>query len=170
MELKRSAFLVILIGSIGAFWAFSRWKAEATYQARVERKDFVVINVLDKSLYDDCHIKGSVHVPFNEIERYASSLDRSSEVIIYCSNYMCASSGYAAKKLRELGFTKVSVYEGGIAEWYQKGLPVEGPGTQPYLKNITNKSAEELKTDITVITAESLAQKLGIAAGNTAAA
>lgn len=170
MEFKRSAFLIILIGSIGGFWAFSRWKATTAYQARIEKKEFVVINVLDKSLYDDCHIKGSVHVPFNEIEKHAASLDKNAEIIIYCSNYMCASSNYAAKKLRDLGFTKVSVYEGGIAEWYQKGLPVEGPGMQPYLKNVLQKSTDEIKTDISVITAESLAQKLGIAADNTAAA
>jgi rhodanese-related sulfurtransferase len=161
MEFKSSAFLIILIGSIGAFWAFSRWKASIQIK---EQRDFVVINVLDKSLYDDCHIKGSIHVPFNEIDYYASLLDKSIEVVVYCSNYMCASSNYAAKKLRELGFTKVLVYEGGMAEWYQKGLPVEGPGTQIYLKNKVNKVPDELKSDIAVITAESLAQKLGVSA------
>jgi rhodanese-related sulfurtransferase len=95
----------------------------------------VVINVLEKKLYDDCHIEGSVHVPFEMLEQYAQqNLDKSTEIVVYCSNYMCAASGQGCKMLKRLGFEHVYAYEGGTAEWYQNKMPVVGPCTAHYLQ------------------------------------
>ena len=32
------------------------------------KPSFVLVNVLDKEFYDDCHIKGSINVPFENLE------------------------------------------------------------------------------------------------------
>ena len=33
----------------------------------IDAPKLLVINVLDKALYDDCHITGSIHVPFDQV-------------------------------------------------------------------------------------------------------
>jgi rhodanese-related sulfurtransferase len=116
----------------------------------------VVVNVLDKEFYDDCHIKGSLNVanfPFENAE-FFKDFDKSTPIVFYCSNYMCTGSGAAAQVLKDAGFTNVKAYEGGMAEWLQKGYSVEGPCKQTYLR----EPAGELSTEegIEIITAEQL--------------
>jgi rhodanese-related sulfurtransferase len=131
---------------------------QQTQQAQEAKKDLVVINVLDKPLYDDCHIAGSINVQLSELEQFAATLDKeTTEVVVYCSNYQCASSDVVAAKLADLGCKKVRVYEGGMAEWYQQGLPVEGACKSDYLALKVERapeSAQEPKEN--VITAQDL--------------
>jgi 3-mercaptopyruvate sulfurtransferase SseA len=68
---------------------------------------------------------------------------------------MCTASGAAAKKFLNLGFKSVAAYEGGIAEWHQKGLPVDGPAQESYLKIVMNKPVRVAKEEIAV-TADSV--------------
>ncbi len=128
---------------------------------RTNGNNLVVINVLDQGSYNDCHIKGSVNVTLDTIEQFAATLDKSAEVVVYCSNYLCSTSEYVAKKLKSLGCNQVYVYEGGVAEWYQKGLPVEGPSKAPYLKKEVNKPVSQ-HGEISAINVQDLAQKMKI--------
>lgn len=121
----------------------------------------VLINVLDKELYDDCHIKGSIHVPFDKIELYARALDKKTEIIFYCSNYQCSSSLYAAEKLKQDGFENVYVYEGGMAEWYQKGYPVEGVHAQAYLSKTVQPAMQDIENNM-IISLKELADKMKV--------
>lgn len=131
--------------------------------AAQKKQGLFVINVLDKATYDDAHIKGSVHVPFDDVAVFAADLDAdNAEIVVYCSNYMCTSSDYVAKRLQALGFKKVWAYEGGMAEWYQLGLPVEGPAKLEYLSKKIEKPAEQESSTVQQITADELAHKLGV--------
>ncbi|HZW61847.1 MAG TPA: rhodanese-like domain-containing protein [Candidatus Babeliales bacterium] len=157
MMIKRFSLAIVttLLVSLLPGCGCSTKKEEA-----VKKQGLFVVNVLDKAMYDDCHIKGSIQIPLEEVERFAASLDpEKAEVVVYCSNYMCTSSEYAVKKFLALGFKHVWAYEGGMAEWYQLGLPVEGPAQQPYLSKKVEKPADEAHT-IPVITAQELAAKL----------
>ena len=107
----------------------------------------VVVNVLDKNLYDDCHIKGSVSIPFEEVQDLANKLDKNDHIIFYCSNYMCTASGQAAKDFKKLGFKNVWAYEAGMAEWYQQKLPVEGACKQAYLNAQMAKPQQDALED-----------------------
>ncbi len=128
-----------------------------------EKKDgLVVINVLDKELYDDCHIKDSINIPFEMIEEQAATIDKNAHIVIYCSNYQCSSSEYAARKLCDQGFCNVSVYEGGTAEWYQEGLPVEGSHKKAYLKKPCKQLPRNGNAIIPHTTVKELAQKMGL--------
>jgi rhodanese-related sulfurtransferase len=123
--------------------------------------DVVVINVLEKNLYDDCHIQGSVSVPFEGLEQYAQQyLDKNTEIVLYCSNYMCSASGQGCKLLKRLGFDKVYAYEGGTAEWYQHRLPVEGPCAAGYLKVHLAPPDDSTEHDKAVMSMQELARKL----------
>jgi rhodanese-related sulfurtransferase len=129
-----------------------------------KKSGLFVINVLDKEWYDDCHIKGSINVPFAELDSFVKKLDtEKSEIVLYCSNHFCASSMYACKHLKELGFKHVWAYEGGTAEWYQLGLPVEGPSQRAYLTKKVEPDRPAADNE-SVITAQELAQKLEIKA------
>lgn len=121
----------------------------------------VVINVLKKELYEDCHIEGSLSVPFDQVEQQVQAcVDKDAEVVIYCSNYMCSASGAACKKLQTLGFNNVCAYEAGTAEWYQQGLPTKGPGKSSYLNHKLEPTKHNGDTNIRVISTQELAQKM----------
>ncbi len=87
---------------------------------------FYVINVLEPQYYTDCHIKGSINIPFERLEQYAKSLDKNTKIVVYCAHYQCPLSTKAWRLLDKLGFTNVYAYEGGIREWFQKGYPHAG--------------------------------------------
>jgi len=127
----------------------------------VKEQKLVIINVLDKDLYDDCHIKGSINVPFEKIEEYADKLDKSKHVVLYCSNYMCTASGSSAKMLKRMGFENVWAYEAGMADWYQAKLPVEGPCKEAYL-NVKIEKPEHVDDNFPIITTNELSNKINL--------
>lgn len=118
----------------------------------------IIINALARSYYDDCHIKGSINVPLDDLEDYADKLDKNQEIIVYCAQYDCPVSRKAFRLLKMIGFTNVKAYEGGIVEWVQKGYPTEGPCKQDFLKVINKPLAPE--PGIESISAEELKKKL----------
>jgi rhodanese-related sulfurtransferase len=120
-----------------------------------KKADLVVVNVLDKELYDDCHIKGSINIPFEELEHEAKSLDKNVPVVLYCSNYMCTASKLGASMLKNMGFKQVYAYEAGMADWYQHGYPVVGECKKAYLKEKLEKVDLE-DDEVVVISTDSL--------------
>jgi rhodanese-related sulfurtransferase len=125
-----------------------------------EKEELVVINVLDKNLYDDCHIEGSINIPFEIFEQYAQrKLSKSAVIVVYCSNYMCSASGEAALMLKKMGFKKVWAYEAGMAEWYQQKLPVVGPCSSKYL-NARFSPPDHQELGLPVITTQQLREKM----------
>ena len=56
---------------------------------------FLLINVLPKALYNDCHIISSINITLEELEQFAQSFNRDSEIALYCAHAQCT----AGKKL-----------------------------------------------------------------------
>ena len=128
--------------------------------SKQKKTGLVIVNVLNKELYEDCHIVGSLSVPFEQVEQYAQAhVDKDAEIVIYCSNYMCSASGAACRKLQALGFKNVCAYEAGTAEWYQQGLPTQGPAKSSYLNHKLEQPTHD-ETDICIITTQELSQKM----------
>lgn len=98
--------------------------------------NLIIINVLDPAYYNDAHIKGSINIPFDKLEKEAQSLNKKARIVLYCANYACGSSSQGVVILRRLGFEHVYAYEGGMAEWLKLGYPYEGPAQERYLKVI----------------------------------
>ncbi len=140
----------------------SNQEPESKQETQQVHKGLVVINVLDKQLFDDCHIKGSINIPVEEIAQCEQCVDKDADVVLYCSNYLCSSSGYAARKLQAAGFKNVAVYAGGTAEWFQKGLPVEGPHKSSYLTNVIEPVGNTQEEGVAVVTVDDLARKMGV--------
>lgn len=134
------------------------WKSGDT-DIQEEGKRLYVINVLEKNLYNDCHIKGSVNVPFEQVKTFAQKLNKDAHIVVYCSNYRCTASGSVVKMLGKMGFEHVWAYEGGTAEWYQNGLPVEGVCKQAYLQKVIEPAGHTANA-VPIITAQELKQKM----------
>ncbi len=120
----------------------------------------VIINVLDQPEFDDCHIKGSINISFDEFEDAMKSLNKQNHYVVYCADYMCMSSGFCAKLLLDAKFEHVWAYEGGMSEWYQKGYPIEGPARLEYLHGEIMDMSDDQDHDLPVISAEQLLEKM----------
>ena len=122
-----------------------------------------VVNVLDESMYNDCHIDGSRHIEFGKVLETAQNENwpKEAKIVLYCSNYMCSASGEEAKKLKNAGYSNVAVYEGGSAQWYQlsKNDPsykVVGECKLEYLNLANEKPAAQAGQEVPEITAQEL--------------
>lgn len=132
-------------------------------ESAIATKNIKVINVLDPELYSDAHIDGSINIEFGKVIDTAKNenWDKDIKIVLYCSNYMCSASGEEARKLKDLGYTDVSVYEGGMAQWYtlSKNDPsykVVGQAKQEYLNLPNEKPTKVGESDILEITAQEL--------------
>lgn len=87
--------------------------------------------------YENIHIKGSVSIPESELESGRwKELDRHKKIVVHCSSYSCQASRKTARFLEKKGFN-VSAYVGGLREWAEADLPMEGKLTvREYLARI----------------------------------
>jgi len=93
-----------------------------------------VINVLPEEMYQDCHIPGSINIPYDQIESAAQEWDKNTEIVVYCAHSDCDASEKAYQTLEKMGFANVREFPGGMREWKQAGLTVEGPCESEYLQ------------------------------------
>lgn len=121
-------------------------------------KKLLVINVLPKDAYNDCHIEGSISVPFDYLAQFVSDFDKDQPIVVYCASYICSASRKAWKLLNQMGFTDVSAYEGGTAEWFQKGLPAQGACQADYISKVHVKP--EQTGQLHTISASDLEQRM----------
>jgi len=157
MYLKKN-IVFVLVGALIVVLS-SCWSGKKAADKKVGLlKGLVLVNVLDKDFFDDCHIKGSINIPFMEVKDADKKIDKDAEIVAYCSNYMCTASSSARTQLMDMGYKKVYVYEGGTAEWLQKGYPVTGPSKKGYLKMEMPKPAGEEKKYM--LSAEELKKKM----------
>lgn len=118
----------------------------------------MVVNVADVDTYGECHIKGSSQLDFEGVEAAFKNIPHDTAIVTYCANYQCTASGAVAQMLQEMGFTNVKAFEGGIAQWYQKGYPIEGTcvtrkgDVSSYLtaENIKGPDGDEGVTEISI--------------------
>jgi len=95
--------------------------------------DVTIINVLDEETYVDCHITGSINVPYDNIIEILASWDKEREIVLYCAQHSCPKSNQTYELLESMGFQHIYQYPGGIKEWLKKGFDCSGTCTQKYL-------------------------------------
>ncbi len=81
-----------------------------------QQTNIVLLDVRSSSERQQHHIKGSIHIPLNEITGRLKELERykGQEIICYCLSG--SRSVMAALKLKKQGF-EVGNLKGGISEW-----------------------------------------------------
>ena len=94
-------------------------------KARLDREDdFKLVMVLGEWGYRAKHIPGSLNVTTPEAAQ--ELLDLGDDIVVYCSWDGCPASKYAYALLENAGYTNISRYAGGIADWEEAGYPLEG--------------------------------------------
>jgi rhodanese-related sulfurtransferase len=75
------------------------------------------------------HIPGSLH--FSTPQDMMAALGKDDEIVVYCSNVSCHASVAAYYGLLEHGYTNVRRYAGGLVDWEEAGLPLDGDWAPP---------------------------------------
>ena len=89
---------------------------------------FKLVDVLDKAHFDMEHIKGAINLPVNEIDKDADKIlkDKNEKIVTYCASFDCQASTNAANKLLTMGYKNVWDYKGGLKDYKEANLPLEG--------------------------------------------
>src|SRR5262252_3550005 len=94
-------------------------------RARLARGDaFKLVMAAHDWAFRAKHIPGSVH--FKSDAELFAGLARDDDIVVYCSNIDCHASLALIQKLRDRGYEAVSHYAGGLLDWEEAGLPIEG--------------------------------------------
>lgn len=101
---------------------------------RLDDDDSFVINVLSEDSYTKQHIPDTRNVP-EGADDFGDRIrdmvpDREAPIVVYCADEDCQASPRAAEKLVEMGYENVFDFEGGLQEWKDAGLDVEGETEQ----------------------------------------
>jgi rhodanese-related sulfurtransferase len=100
------------VSSIDAKQAFARSKRGAK-----------LIDVRSPGEFRSGHPKGAISVPPGLIKKDETGLGRDDDVLVIClSGHR---SPRQARKLAEMGFTRVTNVDGGLMAWKRAGLPVK---------------------------------------------
>jgi rhodanese-related sulfurtransferase len=94
-------------------------------RAKLDRGDpFKLIMALNRWAYDAKHIPGSLH--FDTPDELYAAVRPKDEVVVYCSHVDCLSSVALYRDLVRRGYPDVRRYSGGLLDWEEAGLPLEG--------------------------------------------
>lgn len=86
--------------------------------------DFKLVMTLSEWAFRAKHIPGSLNI--DNPSKVAELLNPEDEIVVYCSDDNCPASKFAFHQLTTSGFKHVRRYAGGIADWEEAGLPLEG--------------------------------------------
>jgi len=96
-----------------------------TLRARLARGDaFKLVMAAHDWAFRAKHIPGSIH--FKTDREMFAGLGQDEDILVYCSNVDCHASLAVIQKLRDHGYRHLSHYRGGLIDWEEAGLPVEG--------------------------------------------
>lgn len=93
-------------------------------KAKLDRgDDFLLLMVMGEWAFKAQHIPGSKNMS-NIFE--ARSIDRDTEIVVYCTGDPCIASKSAYDMLNGMGFKRLWHYAGGLQDWTAAGYPLEG--------------------------------------------
>lgn len=88
-------------------------------QEQLASGEIVLLDVREKSEWDEGHIAGAKHLPLGELsEETTKDLPKDGPLGVYCRSG--GRAGVAETLLRNIGFEKV-LNIGGITEWQESG-------------------------------------------------
>jgi rhodanese-related sulfurtransferase len=94
-------------------------------KARLDRgDDLKLIMALNRWAFEAKHIPGSLH--FDTPRELYEVVHPEDEVVVYCSAVDCLSSVAMYRDLVARGYQNVRRYAGGLMDWEDAGLPLEG--------------------------------------------
>ena len=93
--------------------------------ATLQRGDPIrLVMALNEWAFRAKHIPGSEH--FNTSAEVFSSLGHDDQIVVYCTSVDCHASLALYHELVARGYRNVRRYGGGLTDWEEAGLPLEG--------------------------------------------
>lgn len=112
-----------------------------------------LLHVLPEEHFAQQHLPGAVNACVYEmafLSKVAELVtDKASAIIVYGAGEPSLDSTVAAEKLANAGYTNVSDFRGGVAEWRQQGFPLEGTG--PQVESASHDGVFDVSTDTSVV-------------------
>jgi rhodanese-related sulfurtransferase len=94
-------------------------------KAKLDRGDrFKLVMALNRWAFEAKHIPGSLH--FDSPAELYAAVRPDDEVVVYCSAVDCLSSVALYRDLVAHGYRNARRYAGGLLDWEDAGLPLEG--------------------------------------------
>lgn len=91
--------------------------------------EIILLDARSRDLFLQGHLPGARSLPWGEVESllavFRAEVPVDASVVTYCSGYSCEDSFLLAQRLMASGFKDVRVFEGGMPEWQDAGMPVE---------------------------------------------
>jgi len=140
--------IVLLLAALAAYVGYRWWRrVRFMRQLRMERLSVaqlkelidsgaapVILDVRNQTQRNEGVIPGAIGAFGSELDHVIPILlERSGEVVVYCSCPNEASAAVVARDLMRRGMKRVRPLHGGIDEWQLAGFPVDTPGTQAQL-------------------------------------
>jgi rhodanese-related sulfurtransferase len=96
-------------------------------QTRLSDPSLVLLEALPERYYREGHLPGARLFPVETARELARKVaaKQDTPIVVYCASETCQNSHQVAKLLGDVGYTNVSVYAGGKADWQEAGLPIE---------------------------------------------
>ena len=95
--------------------------------------DFKLVMVLGERAFRNKHLPGSMYI--SHPSEITELLDPTDEIILYCSAPSSPASKQVYQFMAREGYGDVRRYAGGITDWEENGLPLEGEWAEPQLLN-----------------------------------
>ena len=102
------------------------------FQLFVNQKQGLVIDARPEIFHRLGHVPGALALPRDDFETFyrqhqaVLESDKTQALVVYCSGGSCEDSDLIESALRKLGYTQISIFQGGWSEWKDAGLPEEG--------------------------------------------
>jgi len=94
-------------------------------------KRITLIDVRKPKEYEAGHLPDAINIPYDEVEGRAGEWDKQTPLVFYCISSSWRAP-YSANLLKDLGFKKVYILEGGIVGWKAGGETLKtSQGTSP---------------------------------------
>ena len=102
----------------------------AAFKSAVDRKSVdLIVDVREPGEYQEGHVPGAINIPRGLIEfriwsqvGFPDKLDLKKKLALYCGS--AARASLAAKSLKDLGFSNVTVADMRFDDWKKAGYPI----------------------------------------------
>ena len=100
-NMKKIALVLILLLSLFTIVGCTTNKKSNQLQDILDKNNYIIVDVRTKEEYDESHVKGSINIPYDEIDEN-TNLDKSKTIIVYCRSGNRSSKAY--NNLKSLGY------------------------------------------------------------------
>ncbi len=118
------------------------WKAKGQFASMsadvvkglIDKKKAMVYDARPlKRKYAKGHVPGAIGMPFSQFDKMTNLLpaDKAVPVVFYCGGLKCKLSLKSALKAKEMGYSNVSLFQGGYPEW-KKAFGDGVKGMEPF--------------------------------------